>query len=393
VARVIGQARAAVGQAPSSAGAWGRLGMALYVHSFADAAGTCFAEAERLDPGEARWPYFRGVILAEGDPEAAAGELRRAADLCGGVPDAPRLRLAELLLARGHLDEAGEEFGRALQQDPTDPRALLGLGRLCVRRGDPARGRPYLELAARDPHARKAAHVLLAEVCGRLGEQKAAEAHQQAAAGGDDPAWPDPFLAEAMQLQTGRKVFLVRANVLLEQGRLAESVAVSRQTVRDYPDADTAWLILGKALLQARDLPAAEEALRTALRLAPDSVEAHFHLGFAAYLRKDYPAAADAFGKAVGLKPDFPMGYYHLGYCRVEQGDRAGAVEAFRNALRCQPDLAPAHVALGELLLKDGRKAEAVEHLRLGVQLRPEDARARDLLARAQKQPGPPAAP
>ena len=84
-----------------SAAAWGRLGKILLAHEFSDEARACFAQAEALDPAEPRWPYHQGTILSQGEPDAAIPKLQRAVERCGNDPDAPRLRLAEILLAQG----------------------------------------------------------------------------------------------------------------------------------------------------------------------------------------------------------------------------------------------------------------------------------------------------
>ena len=71
VRAAIESAQAAVGRSPRSEDAWGRLGMVLAAHTFYAEAITCFAQAERLDPGEKSWPYFQGVLLTFSDGHAA----------------------------------------------------------------------------------------------------------------------------------------------------------------------------------------------------------------------------------------------------------------------------------------------------------------------------------
>src|SRR5689334_21322390 len=56
VVRAIEKARAAVKQSPRSFEAWGVLGKTLLVHDFHIPASFCLAQAERLDPANARWP-------------------------------------------------------------------------------------------------------------------------------------------------------------------------------------------------------------------------------------------------------------------------------------------------------------------------------------------------
>lgn len=381
VKKLLAEYRGAVLKSLRSDDAWGKLGMAFFAHDFPDEARVSFAAAEHLNPQQARWPYFQGVIAAESDPDGAFEKLERAATLCDDMPDAPRLQLAELLLAHGHLDRAAEQFQTILRRSPTNARAHLGLGRLAFVKGDLLQSQTHLGFSIGDRHTQKASHLLAAQIHERLGNKETADKeYREAATIPNDLAWPDPYFAEVHKLQTGLKAFLIRVNVLLEQGRLEPCIAECRKLVRDYPDSEMVWLTLGKALVQKRDLPDAEEVLRKVLQIAPGSVEAHFELGFASYLQRDYRAAATWYRKATELKPDFTFAYHDLGHCLNLLGDRAGAIEAFRAALRCQPDLAEVHRMLGELLIKEDQNAAAFDHLRIAVRLKPTDPKAKHLL-------------
>jgi tetratricopeptide (TPR) repeat protein len=381
VLRLVTAARSAVVDTPHSAEAWGRLGKILLAHGLSDEALPCFAEAERLDPRQPRWPFYQGTILSQGDPDAAIPKLQGAADLCGKLPGAPRLRLADLLLGQGRLGEAEDQWQRLLSQEPGHCRAHLGLARLAYQRGNPEQSMSHLNIALNGSRTRKASHLLLAEIYQRRGDKPAADQEsRRAAALPDDESWPDPFDEEVKQLRTGRQVFLARADRFIRQGRVADAIGLLERTVHDYPDSGEAWLLMGKAYLAKNDARA-EQALRTAVRLAPDLVEAPFYLGAVRFLRGDYREAAAHFRQAVKLKPDFALAHYNLGHCLVRLGDRSGATLAFRTAVSCKPDYADARVNLGELLAQDGREAEALGHLRYAVQLEPRDPRAKKLLA------------
>ncbi len=394
VAAAIALERDAVLQSPRSIDAWGRLGMVLLANQFRPEAAECFAQAERLADRDGRWPYLRALALQRSDPETAVAELRRALDLGGDEVGPARLRLAELLLEQGRLEEADREFRLALASNPNDPRAHLGLARLECQRDAPAASLPHLERVAADPHARRATAQLSAEVHQRLGDPAAAERDQQAVNDlPDDAPWPDPLAQEVAELATGKLVSVARANQLLAEDRAPEAVALLRQTLRDYPDLDRAWYLLGKGLIQQNDLTGAEAALRQATRLAPDAVEYQYDLGTVLFMRRQPAAAAECFRKATALKPDFARAYYNLGHCLKQQGDRDGALEAFRNAVRSEPRLAAAHANLGELLAQQGRTDEALLHLRQAVQWDPADAHARRLLEDLEKRPARPSSP
>jgi tetratricopeptide (TPR) repeat protein len=381
VAAAVAAGREKVRQAPRSADAWGRLGMLLVAHDFRAAALACFAEAERLDPQEPRWPHYQGVALSLGDPGAAVPKLRRAADLCGDAPAASRLLLADVLLGLGRLDEATGQYRLLLERHPGNGWARLGLARVAAAQDRPQDSLAELDKAAADRYCRKAAHTLRAQVQQRLGNAAAAAAELRRAADlPEAPGWPDPFVEEVEALQIGEHAALKRAARLINQGRVAQGARLLRQTVREYPQSYGAWLMLGQGLLKGQDFAHAEEALRRAVRLAPAPVDAHYYLGVALLERGDNRAAADCFREAAKLKPDHALAYYQLGRCLVRLEDRAAATGAFADAVRCKPDFADAHAELGELLLQDGRRAEAAEHLRQALALNPALPKARQLL-------------
>src|SRR5262249_47028382 len=155
----------------------------------------------------------QGTTLCQGDPEAAIPKLRRAAVLCGNTSDAPRLRLADVLLGQGRVREAEEQWRRLLSQEPGHARAHLGLARLAYQRGNLEESLSYLNFSLKGARTRKAAHLLLAEIHQRRGDNAAADRESRRAAElPNDEAWPDPFEEEIKKLRTGKQVFLARAD-------------------------------------------------------------------------------------------------------------------------------------------------------------------------------------
>ena len=117
-----------------SADAWGRLGMVLLAQLFDIDADRCFAEAARLDPGDARWPYARGLMALKRHPDNALPFLRQA------IADESRpeilsdysMQLAEALLERREIDEAEGLFHQWYDSDPNNLRAAYGLGLIAL---------------------------------------------------------------------------------------------------------------------------------------------------------------------------------------------------------------------------------------------------------------------
>ncbi|HET6576641.1 MAG TPA: tetratricopeptide repeat protein [Fimbriiglobus sp.] len=379
VARAIEAARQDVKGEPHSAAAWGRLGQLLRAHGYGPDSNTCFAQAERLDPDDPRWPYLQGTGLQSDDPEAAIGHLRRAVALCGSTPDAPRLTLAEVCLQQGRLDEAEQHFRQVLGGDPGNARAHLGLGRLACESGHPRDALGPLERSAASPLTRKVSRVLLARAYQQLGVAAAADREgAKARELPGDPPWPDPFQEEVLSLMSGKQARLARLQTLHRQGRDAEARELARQLETDYPDVY--WLVEGRGRMTRGDFAAAEHALRKAVELAPESVDARFDLGTVLYERRNYPAAADCFRKVTELEPRHGPAYLRLGRCLEGQGERAAALRSFEEAVRVMPQHAEARRELGALLAREGRRDEAATQLRHALQLEPGDVKAKELL-------------
>ena len=380
IIKAVEEARTAVQSSPRSGRTWGRLAMVLSIHDILPEADLCFAQAERLEPREPRWPYLRGLARSGDDPEAALPSLRRAAKLCGDLP-APPLRLAELLIERGGLDEAHAAIAPVFQREPFNPRALLCLARLAVARNQLSAARDYLKQSIQFAPDVKATYTLLGAVEQRAGDQPAAEAaFRRAGQLPETHVWPDPFLVEINQLRTGLTAMADHAENWLAQGYVTNAVALMQQAVAQYPDRVQAWLVLGKSLRQAGDPVGAERALHRAAQLDPDSVAAHTELGSALFAQTRYSDAEASYREALRINPRLAEAWFNLGLCLVNQRNSEQAIEAFQNATRFKPDLTYAYIRWGQALGRLRRVPEAIEQMQRALQLSPTNQEAREML-------------
>jgi tetratricopeptide (TPR) repeat protein len=350
VVEAIAAARNKVRQQPNNGAAWGRLGMVFFAHDFHDEAERSFAQAERLDSADGRWPYLRGLSLILTNPDASIPCLQRAAERCGNHPLAPRLRLAETLLNQGRLDEAELHLEQARQAEPHHARVQLSLGRLAVLRGQWRSALEYLEPCTNDLHSQRLAHRLRAEAWTRLGEpDKAREEQRQAALAPKDQSWPDPFVEDVLRLRRGLSIRLQQATHLFAVQNVQQAVKLLEETIQRYPHATAARLLLGEFWRRLGRDEEAEQAFAEAVRIDPDSPDAWFRLGCIQASRGRPRAAADSFRHTIRLKLDHADAHINLGHCLKEVGDAAAAADAFRAALRCRPDYERARQALREM--------------------------------------------
>jgi tetratricopeptide (TPR) repeat protein len=383
VAKAIEAEREKVLLHPFASAVWGRLGMVYYAHEYEADAALCFIQAEKLDPKEPRWQYLHGLILIHSDHDAGIQKIERAANLCDETNLVPRVRLGELQLQVGHLDQAEQQFQAVIQKDQGNARAHLGLARVCAHRGDLDKSIEHVQFSVNAPIGQRGSHDLLAELYQRRGDKERVEEHRKAADRVQRRQWPDPFVDEAKRLQTGLQRFLEIAGALLHENRIPDALKLLQTTTQQYPKSERAWILMAKAHAREKDWSAAEQSVSRALRQSPDYVEGLYVLGVILFEKGDCRAAVEPFSKAIELKPDSAESYYLLGLCQAKINERQGAIDAFEMALRCQPSMPQAHRALGEELAAAGRPLEALIHLQAALRLKPNDAQAKNLIRKS----------
>jgi Flp pilus assembly protein TadD len=381
VSKLIQSAVSAVRAAPHSGEPWGRLGSVLMQYEFVHEAGGAFDVAQKLAPGDARWPYLHALLAMPCEPLLAGSLLRRAMALCGDRPDMPRLQLAQWLSEHGESAEAEKQFQALLRFTTNHPPALLGLARLRRAQARLEESRALVNRCLNDPHTAKAAHLLLAQVEQALGNGLAAEAvARRGASLPADAPWPDPFWNEAAAFRVGRKAALQDASALLDQEQLAGALQLLAAVTRDYPDDDEAWYLTGWALNRAQRAVEAERALREHLRRAPQSPKGQAQLAVALLGQQRAAEAVEVLEAALKLKPTWRELHFNLGYACVQLGREDDARRHLRDALALDPNHVATHTALAELLLRHGDTAEALRRVRQALEIEPSNPRARALL-------------
>jgi len=380
IVRSIEDAEEKVRRSPRSADAWGMLATILAVHDFASPADVCFQKAERFSPREPKWPYLRGLMESGENPERALSSFAKAAALCGNAP-VPHLRYGEALVERGQTEAAVEQFQLVLKQDSSNPRALLGMGRIALSQGKINESRDYLMRSAEGAPGVKATYMLLATVEQRLNHSKAAgQALAKATTLEETPRWPDPYLVEANRFRTGKAAAANIAEELLRTGRAAEATSLLERTVKAYPDSGKAWLLLGKSFMQQSNYVRAEEALQKALRLEPTSVDVRVELGSALFAQNKFADAEAHYLEAIKIKPNLAEAWFNLGLARMNAQSPDTAIAAFKNAVKYKPDLTYAYIRMGQAFGRLNRPDEAIEQLNQALKLDPNNQEARQML-------------
>ena len=394
VTAFIEKSRERVVKEPRSAKAWGTLGQVFLANDMENESLLCFAEAERLDPSNPRWPYFQGgVRLNRGEQEAALPYLQRAVERAAVAdPDnsVPRLLLGEALLTLGRVEEAENHIRQAQQRQLEESRVHLDLALSAAARQDWKVGRDHLLHCLNSPFTRRKASIQLAGVYQRLGEPAQAEKYRkQAQRLPSDNEWNDSYVMEELRWAVRKKSRYRLAETLEAAGRLRESADVLRPLVEQYPRDYLPRLALGKILGALGENREAARLLREVLQQAPDKVQAHYYLSLVLYneaemmkTRGDSPEQANllyretaaAARQTLAVKPDYGFAYMPLGLSLKRLGQRAAALETLRKAVHCNPEYAELHLYLGEMLTEEGQASAARQQLEEAVQMAPPDA-------------------
>jgi tetratricopeptide (TPR) repeat protein len=409
VVAAVERAMQRVREEPRSAASWAFLGQVLLAHSFEEQAATCFANAERFDPKDPRWPYLRGITMATSDSDAALEHVRRAVAL--GSPDDSdsfytRMQLGEMLLARGDFEEAEKIFLAVPAGFFNHPRVHFGLGRLAFQRNDLPAALEHLNHVRDEPSARKSTASFLARIYFQLGRTKEAdEANQRYRLLSPDEPWEDPYLSECMQLGVGTQSKFEMVKALEEGGDVAQATRMLKVMTKEN-QGDLTQVTLGTSLLRQGKLNEAEKAFLQSLEKSPKRLRAHFLLSevritqgerFLAQTPPNKEAARERFLKAaesarevLSIKSDHSYGRLNLGRALMYLGERARGIEELRTNLLLNQGSHLAHYVLGNALAEDGQDDEALKHLELAVELGPPaDPRLADALKRQREKMTP----
>jgi protein O-mannosyl-transferase len=243
--------------------------------------------------------------------------------------------LGRALLKIDRLDDAIEEFRRAIALQPNHAFAHFNLG---------------VTFLSRD-------------------QWKQAEPHFRAALAAD-PRYVDA------RTNLGR--------VLSHLGRKEEAIAQYRIAIDADPHAAEVRIDLAALLLEQGNSREAEIMLRAVLATAPGSAEAHYHLGLLFEKSDALDVAETEYRAALRLNPQFGAAHLALGNALVRRNEIQAADAAIQAAIRLNPKSAAVHYALGNLLVKKQLVVEAMNAYRQALTIDPAHVQARNNLANCQ---------
>jgi tetratricopeptide (TPR) repeat protein len=278
------------------------------------------------------------------------------ADIAGNAASPHNLRRLELE-APGMLAEVAAGYQQVLQQNPTQPVALVGM---CL-----------VALASRQQEAAVRMAQAAVHVAPKMIPAWVALGQAQKAAGRADEA-------ERAYLQA---IGLDGMDPLARMGLGELKIALDRpeEAIREYqlalqknPALASAHMGLGHSFACLSRNEEALECYLKVLELKPRQAEAEFACGFVLVRMGRAREAEAAYRRALVARPDFAAAWLNMGSLLREQGRELYAEAALVKALELRPDLVGAWLNLA-CIERDRKQTEkARNYLRKAFELEPE---------------------
>jgi len=360
---------------PTDGEASGALGRVLQAWEQWDDSHVAYVRAQVLAPRTFDWHYLDAVVLQRlGRPAEAAAQLREALTITSDYLPA-RVKLAEVLLDAGQLEESRTLFS-AIKDPAAEPSVEFGLGRIDAAEGHHESAVPHLERAIALFPEFGAAHYALALSFRALGRREAAQAAlaQHTRFGARWPAVPDPILDGVNALRDDPSALLQRGIKLAGADDLDGAIAAHEAALKIDPSLAQAHANLISLYGRQQNWAKADEHYRAVVALGVNVADAHYDYGVLLGLQERWDEAAEAYRRALALNPLHAQAHNNLGQILERSRQYEEASAEYRRAVESQPTLRIARFNLARMLIAFKRPDEAVTELQKLTQ--PRDAEA-----------------
>jgi tetratricopeptide (TPR) repeat protein len=360
---------------PKDAEANGRLGMLLQAFSQFESAELCYQRARILDPNRFQWAYYLGLTQSlDGKNGEASRNLRDATRLDPQYLPA-RLKLAEVLLAQGRLDDSQTICQSIAKENPQVAPVYYWLGRVDSAKGDVQAAVEQYRKACQLWPSYGTAHYALALACQSTGAKVEAQQHmaayQKYKADGD-PQPEDPQLEAVRSLDNTALAHLMKGVDLENAGQVESAISEHEEAVKQDPKLAQAHANLIALYARAGRADRAEAEYRATIGINPNLPQSHYDYGVLLVSQRRYHEAEDAFRKALESSPNYAEAHSNLGAMLELRGKSDEAIQQYQAAIDGKANYRMAHFQLGRLLLMKSRTGEAIAQL--SQTLGPEDA-------------------
>lgn len=270
--------------------------------------------------------------------------------------------MAQMSWKDGSAIEAQNDFKSALQTDPGNIEALLGLCEMEKTRKDFKKATEYAIQATTKAPANVDAWLMLAE-------SKRMEVEL--------PAARDAY-TKAIELRPqDPRALLGRASVLIGMGKVADAqkdVDVVRKSGLDIPMLAYTQGVID---FQLGKLDQARGNLAKVVSAMPDHVPANYLLGAIAYQKSELEQAEYYLSKVIGVMDENLQAVKLLAATRLKRGSPGEAIDLLKPWAEKNKSDAQLYAILGSAYLKNKQYEQGVAHLTHAAELAPDAASVR----------------
>jgi tetratricopeptide (TPR) repeat protein len=365
---------------PALSEAYGATGENFQAYSLNSTARECYLNASILMPQDFRWVYLLARIDQQEDrTDDAIRRYRIAGTL---QPDylAVPVNLGNIYLQINRIEEAKENFTRALGINKNCAAALYGLGQVALSQKNYAEAIDKFEAALALAAGANRIHYSLAMAYRNLGNAEKAMAHlaQQGTVG---VQVNDPLLDSLQKLIKGERIHLIRGKLALEARRYSEAIDEFRLAITANRKSLPAYINLGAALVQTGDPKGAAENFAEALRIDPANTNAHYNLAILLANDNKHQAAILHLRDVLILDPKDADARFFLAQELWRTGILDEALAEFSRVAEADPNNEDALLNQVKLLQQKGDYKQALDRLKKARAQYPQKGRTALMLA------------
>ncbi|UJP05899.1 MAG: tetratricopeptide repeat protein [Nitrosomonas sp.] len=293
------------------------------------------------------------------------------------------LKEAGTLLEKREYTDAASLYRKAMQLQPGNAAAAMGIAMIHNRTGQPEEALKILQNVWKamsgnktkkttTPKAAVLAQIGLAQQqTGRIIEALQSFREANVLRPSAELSKLIQNLESAVENPNTIAQLIAKASQLQRSGKLEEAAKFYYTALQLNPDHPEALHGLGLVLRAQNDLDGALPLIQQAIILAPDRPDYYNDLGILFQERGELEKAISFHKRAIKVKADFTAAFINLGVAYKRIGKLDEAIAAYRQAILLQPNSPAAHNNLGNLLRIQGDLIGARKELKQAIKLHP----------------------
>lgn len=162
-----------------------------------------------------------------------------------------------------------------------------------------------------------------------------------------------------------------QALINIEEDDYAAAIPRFQRVIQEEPQATTAYLELGRAMVHLKQYQEALPILRAAAEKMPDSVLAHYELGLALVKTGQWEPSLPEFQAAAVVTPNSPQLHFYLAAVYTRLKRLPEATQEFEKTLQLDPNHYLANLLFGRMMFLEGHPDQALPRLLLAAKIEP----------------------